>query len=589
MIKGDPIARVLYVDLTRRRSWVAEESELFDWRLGGAGVAIELLRRECPKGAEPLGPDNPIILAIGQLNGLFPIASKMVAMFKSPLTGNLGESHAGGRSAVAMRMAGYGALVIKGRRETPIYLAIHDGEVSFRDASVLWGMGSITAGQVIREREARPGIRTIMRIGPAGERLVSYASVVTETFRHFGRLGLGAVFGSKRLKAVVISGRRSFKFKDPKLYRETYDEIFKALTASPLMKKYHELGTPMNVNPLNEMRAIPTRNLSKSNFEAADEISGETFAERYLGRRVACAHCPVSCIHIAALRIPYETEPYFYKTKMISYDYELIYALGTMLGIGSASGVLKLIEEVEIQGLDAMSTGVVLAWATEMQQRELISEGETGGLQLRWGDHATYIHAVKNLVTQPNDFYIALARGVDYASSKYGGGEFALAFGGNEMPGYHTGPVAYIGYLVGARHSHLDGAGYSIDEKLVKAGKSPTAEGVAEALITEERWRQILSSMVICYFARGVYTPAVATKAYRTIGYQFTHEDLMKIGASILKAKYDFKRREGFDFEKLRIPKRIFEVPTPLGQINEEFIRKSVNHYKEILESTPES
>jgi len=590
VIESDPIVKVLHIDLTSRRSWIKEQPELFEKRLGGAGAAIELLHKECPPNTDPLSPDNPIILAVGQLNAIFPIASKMAAMFKSPLTGNLGESYGGGRSAIALRMAGYGALIIKGRSETPIYLAIHDSEVNFRDASVLWGMGgSSTVGRVIREREPQAGIRTIMRIGKAGERLVSYACVVTETYRHFGRLGLGAVFGSKKLKAIAISGRRTFKFKDPKLYRTTYDEIFKALTTSPLMKKYHELGTAMNINPLNEMKALPTRNLTKSNFEAAEEISGETFAQRYLGRRVACAHCPVSCIHIAALRIPYETEPYFYKTKMISYDYELIYSLGSMLGIGAADEVLKLIDEVETQGLDAMSTGVALAWTTEMQQKRLITENETAGLTLKWGDYTTYIKTTKNIVTQPNDFYTALAHGVDYASSKYGGEEFALTFGGNEMPGYHTGPVAHIGYLVGARHSHLDGAGYSLDEKLAKAGKTPTPQTVAEALLTEEQWRQILSSMIICYFARGIYTPEIVAKAYRVLGYQLSYDDLMKTGANTLKSKYNFKRREGFDFERLKIPPRIFEVPTPLGTLTEGFIRETIQNFKNLLEATPDS
>ncbi|MEM3737359.1 MAG: aldehyde ferredoxin oxidoreductase family protein [Candidatus Bathyarchaeia archaeon] len=588
MIEGDPISRVLYIDLTRRRSWVEEQPELFKERLGGTGAAIELLHKECPPSVNPLGPENPIIFAVGQLNGVFPIASKMVAMFKSPLTGNLGESHGGGRSAVALRMAGYGALVIKGRSETPIYLSVHMDEVSFKDASVLWGMGSSATGRVIREREPKPGIRTIMRIGQAGERMVSYACVVTETYRHFGRLGLGAVFGSKKLKALVISGRRSFKFKDPRQYRVLYDEVFNALVTSPLMKKYHELGTSMNILPLNEMRALPTQNLAKSDFECADGISGETFAERYLGRRVACAHCPVSCIHIAAFRIPYETEPYFYKTKMISYDYELIYSLGAMLGVGTCEGILKLIEEVETLGLDAMSTGVSLAWATEMQQRGLITERETAGLKLQWGDYGVYLNAVKNIVGQPTEFYTALARGVDYASSKYGGEEFALAFGGNEMPGYHTGPAAYVGYLVGARHSHLDGAGYSVDEKFAKAGKHPTPEGVAEALIAEEKWRQILSSLVVCYFGRGVYTPEIVARAYNLLGYQLSCEDLVKIGAEILRSKYNFKCREGFDFGKLRIPTRIFKSPTPLGPVTEEFIRESIKHFKTILESAPE-
>jgi aldehyde:ferredoxin oxidoreductase len=254
MLKDDPLARVLTIDLARRTYSVEERPELFEAGLGGAGAAIRLLEEECPQGTDPLGPGNPIILAVGPLVGLFPLASKTVAMFKSPHTGNLGESHAGGRSAVALRMAGYGAIVIRKASPSPVYLVVQGDQVYFRDASALWGVHSAyTIGTVLRQRESGSGVRTIMRIGRAGERGVTYASVITETYRHFGRLGLGAVFGSKRLKGLVIAGQRSLPVADRRAYRATYDDIFRAATESPVMRKYHELGTAMNVLPLNEI------------------------------------------------------------------------------------------------------------------------------------------------------------------------------------------------------------------------------------------------------------------------------------------------------------------------------------------------
>jgi len=275
-------------------------------------------------------------------------------------------------------------------------------------------------------------------------------------------LGLGAVFGSKKLKAIVISGKSSLPVADKNQYRKVYDEIHKAAVTSPAMKKYHDLGTAENVLPLNEFGGLPTRNLKEAKFEGASEISGEVLAEHYLGRRLACSHCPVGCIHIAALREPYEDEAYFYKTSMISYDYEPIYALGSMLGISNAEEFLKLMDRIEAWGLDAISTGVVLAWATEAQERGIVSEKETMGVKLSWGDYAAYIDAVELIVEQPNKLYQALGHGVDHAASVYGGEEFALAFGKNEIPGYHTGPAAHMGVLIGARHSHLDNAGYSL-------------------------------------------------------------------------------------------------------------------------------
>jgi aldehyde:ferredoxin oxidoreductase len=582
MPSPDPLNRVLYIDLNKLTSWVKPRPDLFDESLGGTGVAIRLLAEESPTGADALDPRNPIIFAVGPLVGHFPLASKTVAMFKSPHTGDLGESHAGGRSAVAIRQAGYGAIVIRGKARMPLYLTIEDDEVRFHDATALWGMSSsFTSASVLRTREPGSGLRSIMRIGQAGERQVSYACVTTETYRHFGRLGLGAVFGSKLLKAIVVSGKRPLPVTNKRAYRKTYDELFEAATQSPLMKKYHDLGTAMNVLPLNMMGGLPTRNLQSGVFDGAESISGEYIAAEYLGRRVACAHCPVACVHLAAVRVPYPNDPYFYKTLMIGYDHELIYAMGSLLGISDTEKMLQLIDETEMLGMDIMTAGVALAWGTEALEKGLITSAETDGLNLAWGDAPTYIEAVKRIVRQPTDFYKALARGVDHAASIFGGEEFALAFGKNEMPGYHTGPGCHLGYSTGARHSHLDSAGYSIDQKAAVVGEPLTPQGIAESLLEEERWRQVLTSLPICLFARGLYTPEMVLQALETIGIQWTQADMDRLGAETLHLKHAYKQREGFDFDKLRLPKRIFETPAPAGAFDEAFMREAIRHYAE--------
>jgi len=586
------LKRVLYIDLARRRSWTVERSDLFDECLGGTGVGIRLLEEECGAsmlpGTDALSAGNPIIFVVGPLVGLFPLASKTVAMFKSPHTGNLGESHAGGRSAIAIRMAGYGAIVIRGQSSMPVYLVVDGDQVFFRDATALWGLTSnYTAGAVLREREGGAGERTILRIGRAGEQLVTYAGVTAETYRHFGRLGLGAVFGSKRLKAMVIGGRCSLPMLDRKAYRTLYDEIFTAATDSPLMKKYHELGTAMNVLPLNGIGALPTRNLQTGRFEGAELISGEHLAEAYLGRRVACAHCPVACVHLAALRQPYPNDPYFYKTTMLGYDHEPIFATGSMLGISDVPGMLRLMDETEIQGMDVMSTGVTLAWATEALQRGFITTQETDGLTLTFGDAETYIQATRRIVSQPNDFYKSLARGAEHAATIFGGLEFALTFGRNEMPGYHTGPACHVGYLAGARHSHLDNAGYSLDQKAVSRKEPLTPDKVAKDLLSEERWRQVLTSLVVCLFGRGIYSEPVVLNALGVAGFNWSSEQLAQLGADTLKRKYQFKIREGFKLDQMRIPQRILDTPSPLGKVEEGFIRETLAKYAEYLALNP--
>ncbi|UNQ73944.1 aldehyde ferredoxin oxidoreductase family protein [Infirmifilum sp. NZ] len=576
------LGRVLYIDLTNKKYWVEDRSELFEEFLGGVGVAVKLLEEELPRNADPLGPENVIVFAVGPLNGLYPTASKTVALFKSPHTGNLGESHAGGRSAVAIRLAGYGAIVIKGASDLPVWVSVQGDRVLFRDARALWGMtSSHTVGRIIREVEPGSGLRTIMRIGKAGERMVSYANVITETYRHFGRLGLGAVFGSKRLKALVVTGKSSIPVADRKAYREVYDKLFKLIVESPLMKKYHEIGTPVNVLQLNELRALPSLNLQQAFLETAEKISGEYLAERYLGRRVSCAHCPVACIHLAVLREPYEEEPYFYKTTFVGYDYEPIYALGSMLGAREPEGMLKLIDVVEAYGLDAMTTGVVLAWATEAYKRGIITKEDLDGVELDWGRYDAYIEAVKRIVEQPTELYKAMARGVKYASERFGGREFALSFSGNEMPGYHTGPAAHLTFAFGARHSHLDSAGYSLDQKTI--GKTPTPREVVERLYEEESWRQVLSSLVVCFFAREIYKPENAAEALRPLGFELSADDLLKLGKRIYGEKYRLKIREGFKPEEVEFPKRIFETPTPHGVLSREYMEEAKREYVALI------
>jgi len=584
MIKNDPLTRVLYIDLTKKRFWIEEREDLFSQFLGGTGAAIKLLQENCPPDCDPFSPENPIIFAIGPLNALFPIASKTVAMFKSPHTGNLGESHAGGRSAIAIRMAGFGAIVIKGRSEKPCYLSIHDDKVFFRDATTLWGLKEgVSAGRLIRRKEPGSGLRTIMRIGPAGEKLISYACVTLETYRHFGRLGLGAVFGSKNLKAILVTGQRDLPVTDFKEYKSFYSEILKQLTKSEKMKKYHELGTPANVLPLSFSKGIPIKNLLTNELAGIENISGESFAEKHLGRRVACAHCPVACIHLAALRKPYKDEPYFYRTVYLSYDYELIYALGSMLGINDSVSVLRLIEEVEDMGLDAMSTGVILAWITEAYDKGLINKTHTNDITPEWGRTDAYIEIIKNIIRGTNEFYQDMGKGVEFASEKYGGKDFALTYGKNEMPGYHTGYGAHLGYLFGARHSHLDSAGYAIDKEAMK--KSLSENEITERIFTEEIWRQVISSLVICFFGREIYTPEMILKCLNLTGFNLDEKGLLTMGREIYANKYRFKIACGFNLENLTFPKRVFETPSSIGPLNEEFANKSIKLLKEKIKS----
>jgi aldehyde:ferredoxin oxidoreductase len=408
--------------------------------------------------------------------------------------------------------------------------------------------------------------------------MVSYASVTTETYRHFGRLGLGAIFGSKMLKGIVISGKNEIPIADKKAFRAIYDEVYNAAVDSPVMKKYHDLGTAENISKLNSINGLPSRNLKQGSIEGIENITGENIAQHFLGRRFSCAHCPVSCIHVATLREPYEDDPYFYKTTFVGYDYELIYSLGAMLGITDVNKMLTLIDKVEELSIDGMSTGVVMAWATEMLESKLITTAETDGVQLSWGDHLAYAEFLKRIIQQPNDFFKAVARGVDHASNIYGGKDIALTFGKNEMPGYHTGPGAYIGYLIGARHSHLDNAGYSVDiNELIHAPLE--AKTIVDKLVDEEALRQILSSIAICFFARGIYKIDLVARSLAFMGFSYNAEQLKAIGEKIHAEKFRFKVREGFSYKNQHIPERILTTKDPTGLIKKDLITEALDYF----------
>jgi len=571
------LRKVLYIDLSKGESWVEERQELFEDWLGGTGVGIRLLEEECPPDTDPLSPRAPIILSIGPLNGFFPVATKTVATFKSPLTGELGESYAGGRLSLALRFAGHEAVVIRGRAERPAYISINDGDVQIKDATSIWGIDAQTTGIILRDREPGVGRRSIIRIGPAGEALVRYAGVVVDTYRHFGRLGLGTVFGSKRLKALVISGTEHAEVPDARKYREIYSRLYSTTVKTDVMEKYHDIGTSVNINVLNWLKGLPTKNFQLSSFADGEKISGEMFAEKYLFRRLSCAGCPIGCVHIAALKSAFSSHHEF-EVRKVSYDYEPIYSLGSNLGVSSAEGILQLIDVCERLGLDVMSAGVVLSWATEAAERGLVTTGETQGIPLEWGNVEGYSRALEGIVRSPNEFYSALARGVEYASARYGGRDFAMALGGNEVSGYHTGPASVIGQLVGVRHSHLDNAGYSIDQKAAK--KPMDKETMVDEIIKEDNSRGVFNSLVGCLFARGVYTEDNIIDALAAVGITKTKDELNDLGRRIFDEKYKFKVAAGFDLSRAHVPRRFYETVSTNGIIAPEIIEEMLQLYR---------
>ena len=458
--------KILYVNLTEKVTRITSRPDLFKNYLGGAGVASKLLLEECPDNVAPHSPEAPIILATGPLAGIFPNMTKTVAMFKSPLTGNLGESYAGGDFAIALRLAEYGAVVIKGCSEDPVRLMVEMEIPRIEDASFLWNCTPAEVNENISENIGKAA-RSIITIGRAGENRVSYASAIVDSYSHFGRLGLGAVMGNKKLKAIVVCGAGERSTCESPEFLELRNEIEHLINEANVTKKYNDLGTAANVLSLNELRALPTKNFSRSTYDKADEISGENFARAILEKKTTCPTCSLACIHLGRLS-PASSSKHNVAASperhLIPYNYQPIFALGTNLDVSNPKAVLSLIGCCERLGMDAIMTGAVLAWATEAHEKGLVSRHEMKDLKPQWGNVDTYVEMIENIANPTNEYYSALAKGVDAAAERYGGKDFAVSLGKNSLAGYLTGYGHIVGTLVAARHSHLSNSGYSVDQ-----------------------------------------------------------------------------------------------------------------------------
>lgn len=569
---------ILKVDLSSQQSEIIRDEPLFEEYIGGTAVGTELLFRYGHPKADALAAEAPAIFVTGPFSALFPVATKTVALFKSPLSGELGESHAGGRLALSLREAGIDALVIVGKSPSPVYLVIENHTVCIKSARTFWGQSALATERILARAEEQSGSRkSIVRIGPAGERLSPMACATVDASRHFGRLGLGALLGSKNLKAIVLSGTNCSPVGQSREYRAIYDKIYNQVVHSGDMKKYHDIGTAINVAPLSAMNGLPTRNFSQGRFEGAEMISGETFAKDYLNDHTACAHCQCGCIHMAELRE--EFSPYHYETRNVSYDYELIYALGSVLSVSSPKEILKLIHAVEREGWDAISVGVTLAWAAEAYVTGVIGDAQTGGDFPVFGDSCGFWEVLKRMGRGEGEFYRDLEKGCAFCAAKYGGEDFAIHFGGVEPAGYMTGESFFTACVVGIRHSHLDDNGYSLDQQ---AFKEPSEMEVqVRSQVKEAQWRMVINSLVLCLFARAVYDVPTVVEGLASLGIHKTEEQLRDFGAKALRRKHEWKRACGFAMESVKIPEKLFRVRTTNGLINPESMKKRLELYRE--------
>ncbi|MCD6390376.1 MAG: aldehyde ferredoxin oxidoreductase [Desulfobulbaceae bacterium] len=544
--------------------------------VGGSGLAALLFNQYGHPEKPWDDPQQPVIFAVGPLTGYFPLMSKTVCSFKSPYHDQYTESHAGGRSALSLCFSNLDALVVVGRSDRLCCLNISSRSMEIKDIDFMRGMDVLESGKLLRTMFKGSGHRSILRIGPAGENGVAMSSINADTYRHFGRMGGGAAMGAKNLKGIIIQGDAIFPEPTGKEYSKVFAEVYNQVTATDMMKKYHNLGTPANLQALNEIKSLPWRNLQATSDSAISAINGEQFAEKNLLRNSACSGCPVGCIHVGCVREKFMAD-HRYTFKQVAYDYESVFSLGTMLGVTEPRGILNILDVMEKTGLDAMSGGVALAWATEATEKGLISEKETG-VSLSFGDAEAYQQATDLLGTASNDFYRLLGQGTLKAAAQYGGSEFACVLG-QEMAGYATGETFFAAQALGFRHSHLDCGAYAYDQKHAEQDVA----GVLDFLFKDEAGRCLMTSMVACLFARGIYKNDLLAECLQSVGYPELAANIEPLGRHIQKLRWQTRIGTGFTPESVTIPKRFFKIKTWKGPIDPEYLNTLKTKYGQAI------
>jgi aldehyde:ferredoxin oxidoreductase len=543
--------RYLRIDVSEgSATWVPLPEDVLRRFLGGVGLATYLMHRESRPGVHPLGAEAPLIFSLSPLVGTpLTTSAKFAVVAKSPLTDRLNDALSSSHFAISAKRAGCDAIVITGQSPEPALLVIDDGRVSLRSASGLWGLPMEEASTQLATR-LDPRFQTAV-IGPAGENLVRYATISHDN-RHAGRGGLGAVMGSKRLKAVAVAGSQRVELADPAGVVAAAKELSQR-SFGPATAKYRELGTVANLLTFNRLAALPTRNFQQGTFEEAAALSGEELNAAHRIARRSCAACSIGCEHIYAAA-----------QGEVRLEYETLFALGPLCGIGDASRVLRAAQRCDQLGLDTISAGATIAFAMECAEKGLLAEPE-----LRFGN-AEQLLALLEQITYREGLGDLLAEGTRRAALRIGGEapDFAPHVKGLELPGYEPRALQTmaLGFAVGSRGAdHNRSGAYEIDFSARADRLHGSPETAQLAVETEDR-AALLDSLILCKFLRGVFTDLYQESAdllARVTGWNVSAKELHKVARRIVTAKKLYNLREGWTPAEDTLPKRFLTHGLP--------------------------
>jgi len=556
--------RILRIDLSTGKTKVSPLSvEYAKKYIGGIGLGMRLLLENSKPGVDPLSPENPLILATGPFSGtMAPTGGNGHAFVsKSPLTNGVGEAKSHGFFGSELKRAGYDAVIFENKAEKPVYVWIDDDSVQLMDAKHLWGKSPMETEGAIREDLGDYYIR-VASIGLGGEKLARVAAIMNDATRAAGRTGMGAVMGSKNLKAIAVRGTKDVSVAKPDGFIE-FVKMMHERMKGPATVKYRTLGTPLNVLVHNSLGALPTRNFTNAIFEGAEKVSGEYLNEHFVVKINGCSSCAMRCEHIAVV----SEGPYKGTTTRV--EYEPLWAFGPHCGVDRLDAIIKAMDLCNYYGLDSLSTGNIVGFAMDLYEHGIITKEDTDGLELEFGNAEAMVELVHKIGKREGIGDI-LAEGVKRAAEKIGKGaeKYANHIKGLEMTGYDIRGLktAALGYAVSFRGAdHNRHGAYGLDLKGT-VDRFKAEKGRAKLVIDLENLYTIIDSLIVCKFSRGTYYEGFKDLAkYYTLvtGIEMTPEELELTGERINNLGRLFNIREGLTRKDDHLPPKVMSTPIP--------------------------
>lgn len=566
--------KIIRVDLTSGKI-TKEPLNMKDARafIGARGLAAKMLFDEVDPNIDALSPENKLFFAAGPLTGTFaPNVGRYNVVCKSPLTGAIAGSNSGGSFGPELKYAGYDMVVFEGKSPKPVFLWIKDDLVELRDATALWGKEVPETTDMIREETDEEA--KVACIGPAGEKLSLIASVMNEMGRAAGRSGVGAVMGSKNLKAVAVVGTGSVNVGNKELFDEAQKDASAKIKAHPVggagLKAY---GTDVLVNILNSVGSLPTRNFHEGYFPTADKVGGETLAKNNLVRPRGCYSCIIECGRATKV-----TNPKF-AGEGEGPEYETAWGFGPDCGIDNLDAVIKANFLCNDLGLDTISAATTIACAMDLYENGIITLKDTGGIPLNFGNEDVMVELVR-MMGHREGFGDKLADGSYRLAASYGHPEYSMSAKKQEMPAYDPRGVQGIGlHYATSNRGGCHVRGYTIAVEVlgnpVKMDQH-TIDGKPELVSTFQNLTAALDSTGACLFATfGIGGDELACLLSGATGIQYTTEDFMKAGERIWNLERMWNLAVGMTSADDSLPPRLTKDPIPAGPSKGEVSRLS--------------